>query len=128
MKKFNKNNMKYATLGGGFLLFELILMVAEIVSGGLPDKRSLILPSARKYRENYETTSNIAKSFTEKDISYTLDNQYGKYLSEIGLEIDYNKVKETNVNDVNMENINEFIFLSILKQNLELKKFKNLKN
>lgn len=109
MKKFNKNNTKYAALGGGFLFFELILMVAQIASDGLPDKRSLILPSARKYRENYETTSNIAKSFTEKDISYTLDNQYWKYLSEIGFEIDYNKVKETNVNDVDVENINEFI-------------------
>lgn len=129
MKKFNKNNMKYAALGGGFLLFELILMVAEIVSGGLPDKRSLILPSARKYRENYETTSNIAKSFTEKDISYTLDNQYGKYLSEIGFEIDYNKVKETNVNDVDMENINEFIFFKYPETEFrvkEIQKFEKL--
>lgn len=109
MKKFNKNNTKYAVLGGGFLLFELILMVAQIASDGLPDKRSLILPSVSKYREDYEITSNIAKSFIEKDISYTLDNQYGKYLSKIGFEIDYNKVKETNVNDVDMENINEFI-------------------
>lgn len=84
------------------------------------DPTNLYMPNSIKYRENFKKASEIAKNYRNNNIDYVLQNDnYGKYLREIGIEINKSKIIGKKISENNFD-IYDVISFKYEKANLRI--------